>query len=73
VNDIRTIVLDDSYAPLDEFKNDLKDEIVQRKLTCFTIVLSLSAPKDTKVAGYQSPIPASEVGPDQGPDDVDQV
>lgn len=46
---------------------------VERKLTCFQIVLSLQNPKNTKVAGYQAPIPLSEVTAEQGPDDLDQV
>lgn len=46
---------------------------VERKLTCLQIVLSLQAPKNFNVAGYQAPIPLSEVTADQGPDDLDQV
>ena len=72
VNEIKTIVLDDAYEPLEEFKSELKNITVERKLTCFQIVLSMAAPKNSKIAGYQSPIPASEVGPEAGPDDVNQ-
>ena len=44
VNEIKTIVLDDAYEPLEEFKSELKNKTVERKLTCFQIVLSLAAP-----------------------------
>jgi DNA-binding protein len=40
VNEVKTIVLDDAYEPLEEFKEDLKNETVSRKLTCFQITLS---------------------------------
>ena len=42
---------------------------VSRKLTCLQIVLSKRAPSNTNQAGYQEPIPASEVNPDAGPED----
>jgi DNA-binding protein len=44
VNEIKTIVLDDAYEPLEEFKSELKNKTVEDKLTCFQIVLSLAAP-----------------------------
>ena len=54
VNEIKTILLDDVYEPLEEFKDENPDNMtVSRKLTCFQIVLSMTAPKDTKAAGYQ--------------------
>ena len=46
---------------------------IQRKLTCLKIVLSLAPPKNIELPGYQAPIPESEVGPNEGPDDLDQV
>lgn len=73
LNEIKTIVLDDAYEPLADFKEELNNMTVERKLTCFQIVLSLQAPKNSKVAGYQAPIPLSEVTAEQGPDDLDQV
>jgi DNA-binding protein len=53
VSEIKTILLDDAYEPLDEFKSELQKITVSRKLTCFQIVLSFAAPKNTNVAGYQ--------------------
>jgi hypothetical protein len=62
-------LLEDAYEPVEEFKGQLKNTTVERKLTCFQIVLSLQAPKNTKVAGYQAPLPVAEVNPSLGPDD----
>jgi ribonucleases P/MRP protein subunit RPP25 len=69
VNEINTIVIDDEYEPLEEEKEQLDKMTVSRKLTCLQITLSKTAPKDTSVAGYQPPIPESEVNPDAGPED----
>lgn len=68
VNEINTIVIDDEYEPLEE-EEKLDKLTVSRKLTCLQITLSKTAPKNTKVAGYQPPIPESEVNPDAGPED----
>ena len=68
VNEINTIVIDDEYEPLEE-EEGLDKMTVSRKLTCLQITLSKTAPKDTTVAGYQPPIPESEVNPDAGPED----
>ena len=74
VNEIKTIHLDDVYEPLEEFKDEqLENMTVQRKLTCFQIVLTKTAPKDTKAAGYQAPIDKSEIGENCGPDDLNDV
>lgn len=70
LNEIKTIVLDDAYEPLDEFKKDLKNETVSRKLTCFQIILSMEA-INAKAPGYQIPLPKAEVDPTQGPDDFE--
>lgn len=51
-NEIKTIVLDDAYEPLEEFKSELKNITVERKLTCFQIVLSMEARKNINSAGY---------------------
>lgn len=66
VNEISTIVIDDEYEPVEE---GLDKMTVSRKLTCLQITLSKTAPKNTKVPGYQEPIPASEVNPEAGPED----
>ena len=66
VNEISTIVIDDEYEPIEE---GLEKMTVSRKLTCLQIVLSKKAPANKNVAGYQEPIPASEVNPDAGPED----
>jgi len=66
VNEISTIVIDDEYEPTEE---GLEKMIVSRKLTCLQIVLSKNAPKDASIAGYQEPIPDSEVNPEAGPED----
>lgn len=71
LNEIKTIILDDAYEPLDEFRKDLKNETVSRKLTCFQIVLSMQA-SNAKAPGYQAPLPTNEVTPDQGPDDFQE-
>jgi DNA-binding protein len=71
LNEIKTIVLEDAYEPLEEFKGELKNTSVSRKLTCFQIVLSLQPPADIKMPGYQVPLPTSEVNPSLGPDDYD--
>jgi DNA-binding protein len=66
VNEISTIVIDDEYEPIEE---GLEKMTVSRKLTCLQIVLSKKAPTDKSIAGYQEPIPASEVNPDAGPEE----
>lgn len=68
VNEINTIVIDDEYEPI-EGEEELDKMTVSRKLTCLQITLTKTAPKDTKVPGYQPPIPESEVNPDAGPED----
>lgn len=68
VNEINTIVIDDEYEPI-EGEEELEKMTVSRKLTCLQITLSKTAPKDTKIPGYQQPIPESEVNPDAGPED----
>ena len=68
VNEINTIVIDDEYEPI-EGEEELDKMTVSRKLTCLQITLSKTAPKDTKIPGYQQPIPESEVNPDAGPED----
>ena len=66
VNEISTIVIDDEYEPIEE---GLEKMTVSRKLTCLQIVLTKKAPANKSVAGYQEPIPDSEVNPDAGPED----
>lgn len=68
VNEISTIVIDDEYEPIEEEEKADK-LIVSRKLTCLQITLSKTAPKNIDIAGYQPPIPESEVNPDAGPED----
>lgn len=68
INEINTIIIDDEYEPLEEEK-ELDKMTVSRKLTCLQITLTKTAPADTKVAGYQEPIPESEVNPEAGPED----
>ena len=64
-NQISTLSIDDEYEPLEEGLDKLT---VNRKLTCLKIVLSLAQPKD-KTAGYQEPLPESEVSPNGGPEE----
>lgn len=66
VNEISTIVIDDEYEPIED---GLDKMTVSRKLTCLQITLSKKAPADTSVAGYQEPIPESEVNAEAGPED----
>ena len=46
---------------------------LKRKLTCLQIHLSKTPPKDTSVAGYQPPIPESEVTAEAGPDEEERA
>jgi len=69
INEINTIIIDDEYEPI-EGEEELDKMTVSRKLTCLQITLTKTAPKDAaKIAGYQPPIPESEVNPDAGPED----
>ena len=70
VNEISTIVIDDEYEPIEE---GLTAMTLKRKLTCLQIHLTKTKPKDTNVAGYQEPIPESEVNADAGPDEEERA
>ena len=46
---------------------------LKRELTCLQIHLTKKQPKDIKIAGYQEPIPESEVNADAGPDEEERA
>lgn len=59
---------EDEYKPKEEGLDNLK---LERKVTCFRVHLSLKATTASRSgeAGYQEPLPAAEVVPENGPEE----
>lgn len=68
VNSVEMQTFEDEYKPKEEGGDNVK---LERKVTCFRVHLSLdeSTAGRSSEPGYQAPMPAAEVVPENGPDE----
>lgn len=67
VNNIETVKITDKYESKVEGEEPITKD---RMVVAFRTTLSLTAPKDTTISGYQAPLPDSEISADGGPDNI---
>lgn len=70
VNSVEMQTFEDEYKPKEEGLDNVK---LERKVTCFRVHLSLKETTSARSSepGYQAPMPASEVVPENGPEEVE--
>ena len=68
VNSVEMQTFEDEYKPKEEGLDNVK---LERKVTCFRVQLSLkeSTAERSAEPGYQAPMPADEVVPENGPEE----
>lgn len=70
VNSVEMQTFEDEYKPKEEGLDNVK---LERKVTCFRVHLSLKETTASRSSepGYQAPMPAAEVIPENGPEEVE--